>query len=361
MATISALRHEGVGNDTYAYIYKFEDFSMTWSEIFNSFLLKYLSPSNDIGKDPGADILMKLLSFLTSDGRYYIAIVSFITIGSISSFIYKNANNMKTALFSFIFFIVMFYHYIPNSALRQSLALSCLLFAYSFLNKKKITYFIIIVLIASTFHKSALCGLLLLALMYIDKISIVYKISLIGFLGVLMFPEYIAEILGGSSDIYSEYAVGSYYQRASKPYMVILLILILYVICWMILLKDKECENKKMLYYGSTLTFLFTPLIWADPSTLRLLSYFGLFMPILLGNYIHFIPNSQMMFKIIILIFVFKAAISSDNFRFMWQYMELHERYGYISPKYKKDYIKMTQTMNNNEKIIIVSNVYDRI
>lgn len=333
MFLISSLRHEAVGNDTYAYMQHFENFNMTWGEIWQNFLLKYMTPSAVIGKDPGIDVFDKVVGYIIPNGRWYISLVSLITIGTIAYFIYDNAKTLRSVCFSFIFFATLFYQYIPNSAVRQSIAMVCLLWGYKLLKNRKFWQFAVMVLLASTFHKSALIGITMLPLMFTKRIKVVYLFALMGFIMVLLFPNQIALFLGGENEVYASYVGGDYYNRANRPVMIIFLILILFILTYFILIKDEKLIENRIYYYGCALTFLSVPLIWVDPSALRLISYFGLFMPLLIGNEIDwYLPNSKMIYAVIVLAFFLKNMFGNDNYHFMWQEMELHDRYGYVEP-----------------------------
>lgn len=331
MILISSLRHEGVGNDTHAYMARYERFDMSWTEVFASFIPKYISPGL-IGKDPGIDVFEKLCHYIIPDGRWYLALVATITIVSVSFFILNNAKTLKATFFAFVFYASMFYQYAPNSAFRQSLAIAILLFSQLALQRDRKVLFVVLVFVASTFHQSALVCLSFLIVPYIKNIDIVYKASVIGFLIVLLAPEQVAIMLGGANEVYSDYIGDDYYQRASKPYMIIVFVLCLYVISWMINKRDLIKQDNRFYYFGVAMTFVLTPMIWVDPSAIRLIAYFGLFIPLLIGNEIKLIPNSGTIFMIVLITFYLRVATYSDNYHFMWQDMKLHDRYSYVAP-----------------------------
>lgn len=329
---LSSLRHEAVGNDTLAYMNHFESFSLSWQQIWQGFIPKYFFPG-EVGKDPGIDVFDKLCKYLFDDGRWYLFVTSTITIFSIGFFIKDNAKNLQATFFSYIFYVTLIYQYAPNSAIRQSLALSILLFSFYYLKRKKLLAYFLLLLIASTFHKSALVGILLFLASYFKNLSALYKLSILGFILVLIFPNQVALLLGGSNDIYAGYIGGTYYTRASKPYMIIILMVGLFYISYLIKRVDQNIENNSRYYHGVLFSFIFTPLIWADPSALRLIAYFGFFIPLLIGNEIGYLHHHKLLFTLIVATFFVKNLITPSNYHFMWQEMQLHERYGYVLPQ----------------------------
>lgn len=330
---ISGLRHEGVGNDTYAVMLKFEDYgNQSWKDIWGNFMLKYLSPITGF-KDPGEDVFDKLLSYIVPNSRIYLFVVACIFLSSLGLFVYKHANSLFSVLFTYSFFVTLFYQYIPNSSLRQTMALAILLFAYGQLENKKVLYCILLIALASTFHRSSLIALSLIPLSYIGSVRKLYIGSLLLFFFVLVNYQWVGGILGATSEVYGNYLGNTYYNNVSRPYMVILLIAGLYLIGFLFSKHDENIYDNRMFYYASAFTLCLVPLVWIDPSALRLISYFGIYMGLLVGNVYVRNTNAEQYLKLVILVFLIRAIASNDNYHFMWQEMQLHDRYGYVMPK----------------------------
>lgn len=324
---VSGLRHEAVGNDTYAVMMNFERIKdVSWSEIWISFLPKYLSPSSAIGKDPGEDVLNKILSYFIPDSRLYLFVIAAFFLIVLGWFIYKHASSLKSLLFSYTFFMIIFYQYAPNSSMRQTVAIAILLIAYSFLEKKKFLHFFLLLLLASFFHKSSLVALVLAPLFLFDRVSLIYKCSLVLFAFVLLNYEFVANMLIDTNDIYGSY-VGSGYYKGSKPINVILLIAGLYTIGLISLNYNTKLIEMKSYYYGAALSFILVPLVWVDPSALRLIAYFGIYLALLLGNTFEDYHYGSKYFIGLMFVFLVYAFLSVDNYHFMWEQMQLHERY----------------------------------
>ncbi len=332
MILISGLRHEAVGNDTYATMTEFEHtFYLSWNDVLSNFWLRFVSPDTTIGKDPGELIFYKTLSIFTKDTRVFLFVVAIITLISFGYFVYNNTDSLRAILFSYIYFVTLTYGFIPNSSFRQSIAFAVLLVAYMELKDKKIFKFLLLLLISSFFHKSALIAIVMLPMMFVKRCKIVYWLSLIPFIIFFFYYEPIGAFLGGFSDIYSAYATNQYYTQHSLPIMVILLVLGLYLYVGFSLRNDSLEENFRLYIYGTALTLVLVPLVRFDPSSLRLISYFAMLMGIQVGVSSERAKNNQVMFWIIIVVFLGKAALTyDDGYRFMWQQKRLHERYGML-------------------------------
>ena len=142
-------RHKSIGADTLVYMNGFEliaklPFSMIRTTGYN-FELGYL-------------IFNKFISIFTQNPYSIIIISTFISLTSIYYFIYKYSKNVWISVFIFntmggIFQIMTF--------LRQYLALSILLFCIPLIKKQKFVPFVIVVALATSFHKTSILFLLI--------------------------------------------------------------------------------------------------------------------------------------------------------------------------------------------------------
>lgn len=331
---VSGLRHEAVGNDTLAYMMSFEDtLDTSWSEILSNFANNYLNPLSNEGKDPAFKIFEKLVGTVIPNSRLYLFAVAAILLTSIGYFIHTFSVDLRSTLFCYVFYISMFYGYLPNSAIRQSLALSIVLFAYCLAFKRNLVWSVLLVVLASTLHKSALLALLFFMFIKIKDVKIVYAGSLLLFLIMLVFSNEISLFFADSTnDIYSGYLSGSYYGEKSKPIMVVILFFSLFVLSLYGLRLDDDYVYHRPYYYGTALTLVFVPLVWVDPTLLRILSYFIFWMGLLVQLLLRKAYYGKVILFGIILVFFMYSFKSINGYRFMWQYMKLHERYSSVQP-----------------------------
>lgn len=145
---IQGLRHSSVGIDSAtSYIPYFESISVSWDSLFDF---------NDsfANFEIGYIVFNKLFKFfISTNPQLFILACSFISIAPIAWVIYKYSPNI---IFSFwVFSSFQIYHF-GFSGIRQTIAIGICTLAYNFIVQKKIPAFIALVLLASTFHTSAI-------------------------------------------------------------------------------------------------------------------------------------------------------------------------------------------------------------
>ena len=143
-----ALRHESVGNDTRNYIYFFQNYArMDWAQI---------------AKDPvevGYSYFNKIISLFLNNPQFFLALTAIVTMAMIYP-TYRRLN--LDASLTIMLFCTMSIFVMTFSGIRQMLAVGLGFIAYEFTRNKKIVPFILIVILAMTFHTSAF----MLAFMY---------------------------------------------------------------------------------------------------------------------------------------------------------------------------------------------------
>lgn len=155
MALVMSLRKYTVGIDLeihYYYNYQYIA-KLPWSELL-TYLVKY---------DIGYLVFCKLISYLSQSPQMIIIATSCFTCFCFAYFIYKNS--LDVFLSSIVF--LSFQYYTFTTLLAQEMAISILLLSIEFLKKDKKIPFIVLVIIAATFHSSAILCLLFLVLVKI--------------------------------------------------------------------------------------------------------------------------------------------------------------------------------------------------
>lgn len=123
----------------------------------------------------------KALCILSKDEQLFIAASSIVSIIPYSIFIYKNSRDV---VFSTFFYVAFHVYMISLNIVRQSIAIGIILLGYEFLKRKQYTKYIIIVVIASLFHTSAIIALILILF---DRVSYKKSYSILAFVGMFAF------------------------------------------------------------------------------------------------------------------------------------------------------------------------------
>lgn len=168
---ISGLRSEFVGADLPVYL----DF---YNIIKETYFSEIISQKQEF--ETGYAIFNKIISYFGAE-RYLITVISFIIIFSITRFIYRFSEIPWLSFFSFVCFG---YFFQSMNVLRQYIALSIILYSFEYLVKNKILIATLLVLLAASFHKSAVLVLSVYPVFIIknNKFLLVYGFFLTFFL-----------------------------------------------------------------------------------------------------------------------------------------------------------------------------------
>ena len=147
MFALVAFRAPTMGNDTSGYLRFFEEMvKIPWSKIF-------VVNASTYEFEPGFVVFEKLITIFTQDSKVYQVIYSVIYLLSMVTF----ANQLEKHNFSFFYFFATLGTYtFMFTGVRQCLAMCICLLSYAFVKKRKLILFLLMVLLAFTFHKSAI-------------------------------------------------------------------------------------------------------------------------------------------------------------------------------------------------------------
>lgn len=111
---------------------------------------------------------MKAIKIIVDNYQICIAILAIPFVYSTVKFIEKKSDN---PFFSFVVYIALYYMY-GTFLLRQVIAIGIILFSIDYIENKKIIKFIMVVLIASLFHKTALIFLIAYPFCFYNKFGL---------------------------------------------------------------------------------------------------------------------------------------------------------------------------------------------
>lgn len=118
--------------------------NLSWKKCFTQQILNY---------EKGYVIFNKMLNLLSDDYQFLIFACASIPMIFVARWIYKNSDDPRL---SSIIYLGLPCFAINFSGLRQALAIAITLWAFECIKQKKLNKFVLIVLLASTFHSSAL-------------------------------------------------------------------------------------------------------------------------------------------------------------------------------------------------------------
>lgn len=156
---IASFRSINFGSDTIGYVSRY--ISLTYvslSELWTNVL-------SQTGKDPFFYLFAKLISLTGANYQIWLAVMAGIFCLSISKLINNYSNE---AYMSYVALISLGYFYFSLTGLRQTMALAMIVLSYKYLIDRKLLPFVVLVLIGSLFHSSALIFLIAYPLAYMN-------------------------------------------------------------------------------------------------------------------------------------------------------------------------------------------------
>lgn len=326
----SGLRNWAVGADTYAYYVAFERVKlMSWTQIFDTFKQYYQVGE---GKDPGYLIFQKIIQVVVNDYQIYLILIAVMFFTALGYFIYKNTKYITDVMFAFVLYSALFYSFFSITGIRQTIATVATLWGFELIKKKKLIPFILIILLASTIHKSVLVFLPFYFLANFQKTKLIYTVAVLIFPLVMIFRRPVAYFLAISSgsENYLQFALSD--MEAGTPTFTVLMVLVI-LFGW-IFMKDllKLKPSLSRIYNAMALAFVFTPLTWVDPSLMRVVQYFSIFMLLFIPQVIDTATLSNQKVRTAIyvgiyIILIFLVIRAGGEYKFFWQQMQLGENY----------------------------------
>lgn len=165
IAGLLAFRHPSMGVDlkygqTTGYLGGFQIIGKSgWDKVLHSDFKNY---------ERGYVIFCKLLYYINDNQQTLLIACAVISVGAVSYLIYKYSKNL---LLSYLIYLGLPVFLINYSGMRQTVAIAITMFSYTFIRNKKIIPFVLTVLLASTFHSSAIIFLAAYPVYYLKVVN----------------------------------------------------------------------------------------------------------------------------------------------------------------------------------------------
>lgn len=191
---LSRLRHISIGADTYSYkVYSFDiSINETWMDLVNDFVNIIFKGAT--GKDPGYHLFEKLIQIFSTNYQVFLIVIVLIFNVPFGVWIYKNSIE---PCMSFLIYFCLFSSFFMITGLRQTIATALVvLIGYKFIKERKFWLFLVLMLVDSTIHKSAIC---FFQFYFIANKTITKKyLTIMSFVIIMMFifRNQVMDILG---------------------------------------------------------------------------------------------------------------------------------------------------------------------
>ncbi len=299
LTLLAGLRHYTIGNDTTVYLNNYNQITIYGSDLFDSSHFEI-----------GYNYLVLFATSLGLSFNAFLLIISLMMNIGVGVFIYKYS---KQPMFSFILFILLRLFFCEINIMREFLALTIFLSSIRFIEKRNFIKFLLVVVLASLFHSSALFAIIIYFL-YNLKLTPIKKLSfatatVVVYAFLYNILTYITQTLG----IYERY-VDDYY-GSNRLASIVLAIISIVVYLFFKIIQKKHLDKEKMLdkiqehrltFYSNILFFsiIFSIIAIRISVFSRLSLYYQIFNIIAIPNVIRLIPNPKKRALWYIIVFV---------------------------------------------------------
>ena len=302
------LRYKYIGADTIGYVRFFqkEVRGYSFAQLFNQDLMRV---------EIGYRIYVKIISLFTDNYTTFFLVNGLVIFGTLLHFSKKYTKN--PFVFFFLFITLGTYNFV-ETGLRQALAMMICLWAIDFIKDKKLIRFILLVLLAYYFHKSAILFLIMYPLSLIKKMDWViasYMVMAAVFLvGFSVFQGFFNQLLGYEYDV----------EETGNGGIFMMLVLVLFSFSlFMMYDKPKEAGNQSLIVQLSLMTVIFWLLRLISRTAERISYYY------ITGLYIYFSQavnydkdKLSSLLKWLLILACFALFVYRNigiNYQFFWQ------------------------------------------
>lgn len=324
MAVILGLRGNNVGEDTKHFLRVFEySKNVTWKTALTSGTdVVYNRVYNvDLSIEVGYLVLNKIIHFFTDNGQWVLISCAIVTCWLIGKFIYDNTEDVFMA--TYIFMCESLYMHSFN-LMRQLLALSIGIQAYTYLKKNNYKKAIGCILIAFLFHKSSIILFILIPLFLIKNNKKSIKYIVISSIAINFMIPMLYQILYIFIPRYSNYLKVNHWGASVNGK--ILLWLIEIGICIFICSRKKINDKETFVIISCAIIYLALEFMGLNISMFqRMALFFSTFLMFLFPIFSrYFYKTTKVLYKLILLTiltisFISYAGSDTRVYYFFWQ------------------------------------------
>lgn len=305
------LRDASVGSDTLGYIEKYRWYAQySLNQILNLY-------RTDL-KDPTYYAVGWLFSRIFSEPQFWLCFVSAVYISGVMLLVYRRS---PAPLFSVFLFLCLSYVEFCMSGMRQAFAMGITLFALYPMEKRKPIPFVLIVVLASLFHTSAI---VFLAAYPMSKLKLGGK-HLVIFLGsLILFFFFQDEVRQLVQNVFEANRLSGYAEsETALNFTGYLIQVVIFLFCALTYPRVKACYEHADLYYNLSfigLTFqLFSSMV---AEAFRLSLYFSVVNIVLLTMALTVSDRKHrdlVTFTVMIVFLIYKFRAGLPEYQFFWQ------------------------------------------
>lgn len=314
---ISGLRGLSIGADTEVYKdWFFERRKLIpWSEVWSDFTENFWG-TGDL-KDPGYPLLEKTFQIFSESYQVWLFFIAIVFMVCMGIWIYKNS---PSPLVSYLLFSCLFYSFFAITGHRQTLATALTVFVGSFLIKKrKFVPFILITILMSTVHKSALV-IIPFYFLYNKRITKLYTLVIfVCFVAFFVFNEPLLKLLANMFG-YENYE--NIYDAGGANTFTLMYLLVIFVGLWRKPQILKKYPEATMAFNALFIGMVFIPIVYVNPSVMRVVQYFSVYLMLMVPYIINSfkdIKERRVVVGIVVIVLILLFISTNPQYKFFWQ------------------------------------------
>lgn len=312
---ISGLRGLSVGADTSAYYYSYLNVkNMSFNGLLENVFIKIVS--NTENKDPGYDFFVKLTQIISEDYQVFLMIVALIFMIPFIRWVWCESKN---PLISFVLYSSLFYAFFAITGIRQTISTALVvLVGDRLIKERKLIPFLIVAFVASLIHMSSL---IFVPFYFLSRLKIRQKTVVLAGLACaisFVFKSQLKNIFISISG-YDDYSAA--YTGAGTSTFTFLL-LILFILSIFAYRRDEHIEENQRFYIALYLAMFFVPLTWINPSSMRIVQYFSIYLVLLIPEMIEAVfseKSKDIATGVVVCLLVVFLFRSNPTYVFFWQ------------------------------------------
>lgn len=273
--------------------------------------LRWFNYIKSTGSNPfGEQILYTFLNKISPSFNFLLTIVSGFYLYTVYRLIKNNVSDNYIGV-SFLIFLINPYLFLMNlSAIRQSIAIALFIIAVYFSKKRKIIPYIVLILLATLFHKSAI---ILLPFYFWANGKKVKKWHIIAILAVIVFlfftPDKFNDLITYFLEFFDDKTYNHYFSEGTGNSIRSTVLTAVYLIY--LLLNIFKLDGKALVYTKLyVIALIFAVLAYKLSMLTRLQMYFDIFSVVSLPGIIEWnIKNNQKQISVLFNVYIFPLLI----------------------------------------------------
>lgn len=266
----------------------------------------------------------RICGLISNDFQFYLAITALLSVFPVAWFYRKETESVVLTIALFLVFNFFRFYF---SGIRQGLAILFAVPAFVLCSRKKIIPFIMIVIVASFMHRTALLMLFMYPLYHLKLNKKALFLVLISVLIVFLFKEQLFRLIIPFMDERYQEVYGEI--EVTNAYMMSLLLLLLVVFSFVVADESKLDKDTKAMRNFLVLAAILQQFSSVNSVAMRINYYYLLFIPILIPKIIHnsnpnlkaFSKISGFVMSIFFIFYYFLGALTGEDIVQMYPYI----------------------------------------